>query len=257
MKQPTAVCILGMHRCGTSLAARIVNLMGASLGSPRGMMPPGPDNPAGFWERMDIMEIHDSMLESLGRTWSLEEPMPENWTGLVPGKLKDELSGLVDRQFDGSPFWAFKDPRACLLAPLWFSILDNKEVDVKAVLSVRNPFSSARSLEKRQGFSLDKGMALWRLHYESAIEALKGYPVIAVNYDRIIDHSEKEFFRIADFLGVRLTDAMLENLKNAVRPELRRSFPEQGGSRRPDAPKKLKSLFKRLEAACLKPEGGI
>jgi len=42
------VLILGMHRSGTSAAARAVNLLGVDLGAP--LLPPRDDNPVGCWE---------------------------------------------------------------------------------------------------------------------------------------------------------------------------------------------------------------
>lgn len=40
-----AICIIGMHRSGTSAITHAVNLLGAHLGEKADMMPPSPDNP--------------------------------------------------------------------------------------------------------------------------------------------------------------------------------------------------------------------
>ena len=52
-----AVCVTGMHRSGTSFTAKAIQLLGASLGGPEGLMAPGPDNPSGYWENRDIKEL--------------------------------------------------------------------------------------------------------------------------------------------------------------------------------------------------------
>jgi hypothetical protein len=53
-----AICILGMHRSGTSVTARAINLLGAYLGEEKDLMPHNPYNPEGFWERQDIYDLH-------------------------------------------------------------------------------------------------------------------------------------------------------------------------------------------------------
>ena len=57
-----AVCIAGMHRSGTSMVARLVNLLGVDLG-PEGEQPrPAPDNVAGFWEDPRFVALSDEAL---------------------------------------------------------------------------------------------------------------------------------------------------------------------------------------------------
>ena len=50
----TAIAILGMHRSGTSVTARVVNLLGAYIGEGEEMMEPDPNNPAGYYEHLPI-----------------------------------------------------------------------------------------------------------------------------------------------------------------------------------------------------------
>ena len=49
-----AVIVLGMHRSGTSALARVVNLLGVSLGRTDDMMQPNEINPKGFWENQSL-----------------------------------------------------------------------------------------------------------------------------------------------------------------------------------------------------------
>ena len=57
--KPRTICILGMHRSGTSTVARAVNLLGVSLGEDAKMMPPSPDNPEGYWEHVEINDFQN------------------------------------------------------------------------------------------------------------------------------------------------------------------------------------------------------
>ena len=45
------VCILGMGRSGTSLTARVLNLLGVDLGPESGFVERSEQNVTGYWER--------------------------------------------------------------------------------------------------------------------------------------------------------------------------------------------------------------
>ncbi|HKG74328.1 MAG TPA: hypothetical protein VKA79_08815 [Aestuariivirgaceae bacterium] len=46
-----AVCIIGMHRSGTSITARLLNVLGLNLGPSDSLMGPSPSNPTGHFAR--------------------------------------------------------------------------------------------------------------------------------------------------------------------------------------------------------------
>src|SRR4051812_29383690 len=62
--------VLGMHRSGTSAIARVLNFMGAYVGETQDLMPPhARDNPAGYWERRELVIAHDNFLHATGHAW--------------------------------------------------------------------------------------------------------------------------------------------------------------------------------------------
>ena len=69
-----ALLILGMHRSGTSAVTGALALRGVYLG--QDLMPPGPDNPRGFWEHAGVVAIHERLLEALDRRWDDLRAMP-------------------------------------------------------------------------------------------------------------------------------------------------------------------------------------
>jgi hypothetical protein len=86
-----ALCLIGMHRSGTSLAARMLSLLGVSLGSPEGLLPPGPDNPAGYWENKSIQEFDDELLADRGGAWDHPPVLAPGWerdAALEPHRLR-------------------------------------------------------------------------------------------------------------------------------------------------------------------------
>ena len=63
MQRSQAILILGMHRSGTSALTRVLNLLGAALANR--LVRAASDNEPGFWESLDLNEIHEEALAAL------------------------------------------------------------------------------------------------------------------------------------------------------------------------------------------------
>ena len=67
--RPVVVCVLGMHRSGTSLLARLLNIAGIELGAASSLARPAEDNPRGFWEHEELRKTNDALLQVFGGSW--------------------------------------------------------------------------------------------------------------------------------------------------------------------------------------------
>ena len=56
------VVILGMHRSGTSMVAGALVAAGIRAGEGAELLEDQEDNPHGFWERRDVVELNDRSL---------------------------------------------------------------------------------------------------------------------------------------------------------------------------------------------------
>lgn len=140
--------ILGMHRSGTSATARVANLLGAELGSD--LVPPGQDNPEGFWEHAEVVAINEDLLRGLGRTWYDMRNMPDGWREAAPAtSALQRIRNLIRRDFGGCGLCAVKDPRLCLTAPLWIDAFEAAGFEVACLVVVRDPWEVAESLHRR------------------------------------------------------------------------------------------------------------
>ena len=74
---PVGVFVLGMHRSGTSLLARLLNLLGCKL--PKDLLGANESNPSGHWESLKAIEINDALLRALGRRWDDVRELPAGW----------------------------------------------------------------------------------------------------------------------------------------------------------------------------------
>jgi len=262
--RPRAVCILGMHRSGTSVVAKAVGVLGAYLGAAEELLPAAPDNPQGFWERRDVCGLGERLLAALGTTWDTVAPLPEAWLAApAVGPLREELAALIGGAFAGRPLWAWKDPRTCLLLPLWKEVLRGAGVDLGVLFTVRNPLDVARSLHKRDGLPLARGFGVWFNYNLSATRAVGDLPVAFVSYDRLLEGPRRELLRCASALGLTwpapggAADATLAAM---VRPELRHSAsgPEELVAAGAVAPVlELHGLLERLAAGASLADPGI
>jgi hypothetical protein len=155
-----------MHRSGTSLAARALDLLGLSLGDPDRLQPPGRDNPAGYWENRFVTELDDEVLAQLGGSWDQPPVLSPGWE-LDPAldPFRDRARTVLAEAFGpdeadgGSPTTVrgFKDPRLSVLLPFWRTVTP---VDTTVVL-VRHPNDVAASLGTRNHFDPAHSVLLW------------------------------------------------------------------------------------------------
>ena len=140
------VVVLGMHRSGTSAAARVVNLLGVPLVS-GDLLPADEANPRGYWESEALRRFDDELLQAVGGTWS-RPPAAPDW-GLANG-LRDQALSSFGSAFSGTREWVWKDPRASITLPFWRAAF---AFSPAVVLVHRDPREVAASLERRDGFT--------------------------------------------------------------------------------------------------------
>lgn len=219
------ICILGMHRSGTSTITRTINLLGAYLGHEQDLIPAAPDNPEGFWERTDVVDLHDRILEKFKRTPDIITPLPLGWHRAANLRaLKQELRQLIEDNFGQRKFWAWKDPRTCVLLDLWKEVLTDLSMEVNCVFIVRNPLDVAKSLQKRNNIQFQKALGFWLNHNICALESSSNIPTVLLNYDDFVERWEPEMRRITRALNISwpVSDEKYKNeVESFIRPSLR------------------------------------
>jgi hypothetical protein len=159
------ICVTGMHRSGTSLAAGVLRLLGVELGPTDAMMAPTPDNPRGYWEAAAITEFNNDLIEHLGGRWHRLPALPIGWerdTGLVPWRKR--AHGLIRELFSNAEVAGCKDPRLSVTLPFWRTVTS---ID-RTLLVVRAPAEVVASINARDGFDSEYGASLWIDYVASA-----------------------------------------------------------------------------------------
>lgn len=198
-RKSSVVCVLGMHRSGTSLVSRIVNLLGFSVGLDAHLMAPEECNPKGFWEHTQITSINEEILSRLGGSWHQPPSFFEGWESEASfGDLRQKARSVIEADFGNVDSWSWKDPRGCLTLPFWQRLLPH----MIYVIILRNPVDVALSLKKRDQFSLEKGIDLWLKHVTFALRYTSAQPRIFLFYEDLLRDLDSELDRLAQFLNV-------------------------------------------------------
>jgi hypothetical protein len=152
-EQPPII-IVGMHRSGTSLVARLLHLLGIHMGS-------DPDPNA---ESKHLRSLNKHTFHMVGAEWNTPEIVIEamkspafvaQQVGYYRAHLLSGVGGLrywgikhwlALRAGGALPLWGWKDPRTSLTLPIWLQVFPQAQV----VHIIRNGIDVAISLHRRQ-----------------------------------------------------------------------------------------------------------
>lgn len=177
--------VLGMHRSGTSALTGVLQKLGAELGEK--LLPPTRDNPKGYFENLDVVTAHETLLAALGRSWQNPRSLPEDWRDTAAADdAHDTLSKLVRALLVDSHLAAVKDPRASRVAPLWRDVARAADAALGVALMVRHPVEVTASLSKRDGLSYARSHLLWIVHLLDAERGTRGVPRAFVAYEALL-----------------------------------------------------------------------
>lgn len=184
------VIVLGMHRSGTSLTARISQCMGAYLGEESELMGAALGNSDGHFENIEVVRINDSILQSCGKEWySLDLPKLD-YSSLKIKKAIEDIKGVVRKLLEKKDLAVIKDPRISILLPLWEKTLKELGIQTDYIWVFRNPLEVIESLRKRDGYSSRHSLLLW-IHYNlNILKFLQGKDYLLINYRDILLQSQ-------------------------------------------------------------------
>jgi glycosyltransferase involved in cell wall biosynthesis len=213
----TIVCIAGMHRSGTSMIARLLNLCGLYLGESSELVAPALDNPEGFWEHSGFNRINDEILSRLQGAWDVPPVFKPEWQAsrqIFP--LRSEARSLIN-QFDGQQAWGWKDPRNSLTLPFWRDLIPG----LKVIVCLRNPLEVARSLDRRGYASKVFSMNLWRVYNQIPLDAIPVENRVVTHYDSYFVDPQAELRRLLDFAGIRAEEAVIQQACSSILDSMR------------------------------------
>lgn len=190
------------------LSGLLIQGLGYQLGDGP-TLPIASDNPKGFFERSDVVDVNNAFLNSQGMTWDNHDKILQYNTSLTEEQL---TLGTIDLQLSNETSfgkvlqyynnhhhtvpYVMKDPRCCLTAPVWMKHLNHNPA---ILLSYRHPLDVAMSLRLRDNFPLIKGLKLWIIYNVLAVKYSNkdGYCRVVTSSDAVVHDTLNEMNRIS------------------------------------------------------------
>ena len=217
------ICVLGMHRSGTSALMGVLHYLGLYLGS--NLLNPAQENPKGFFENRDITLLNDKILNTLHSSWDDVLLLPDGWweNRIIEDYIR-EATELIKMEFSSSTMFGIKDPRLCILLPLWQKIFNKLLIDPYFIIIIRNPLEVAESLYKRNNFSMEKSAILWMRYMLDGEFYTRGLNRTFVSFDELLKNPEEVIKSISNNLNINFPkhykDVSFE-IKQFLEPKLK------------------------------------
>lgn len=185
-----AVCILGMHRSGTSCLAGCLEERGLYLGD---VDNGSRFNVKGNKENEEFRLLNEDILIANGGNWG-KIPEQITWT--------DEHRRRRDALIEGYAAveaWGFKDPRAVLTLPFWTEALP----DLRFIGTFRHPSAVVVSLSRRKKMMPETApLDLWVAYNRRVLAQADQYDVPMVCFDWDADVYAKAVNKAASDVGL-------------------------------------------------------
>lgn len=153
--------VLGMHRSATSLVAKGLHECQVQIGDI--LLGANETNKYGHWEDTDFIRINDKLLSLAGGSW--DEPPPEQMILNLAERCGGLIKAVIEKK-QQEPFWGWKDPRTTLTIKLFLPYLENPHF----FCCFRDPVEVAKSLERRNEFSIEKSIRIARIYNNRMIK---------------------------------------------------------------------------------------
>ncbi|HEY0891601.1 MAG TPA: glycosyltransferase [Cellvibrio sp.] len=219
------------------------------------LLPPGVDNPKGFFEDKFVNDLNIEMLDAIGQTWfSLSLVRDEDIDKLITLGYIEKATALLSDKTRNTSVFGFKDPRVSKLLKFWKLVFSRMNCEVQYVLCLRHPLSVANSLLKRNKSPIRKGYLLWLSYNLSIVTESQDLRLIALDYDQLMESPLSHIQNLAEQLGLSVDLALADQFANEfIDKDLRHTnFDESALANDPRCPgvvTKAHALFKKMLAS--------
>jgi hypothetical protein len=242
------VIVLGMHRSGTSVVTRVINLLGPVLCREDDLYT-APDNPSGHWESKSLVALNDRLLGILGGTFTAPPDMARGWESDPRiTRLRGEARSAFDLAHPVAAAWVWKDPRTCLTLPFWRDVIRDSPV---AVFVHREPLEVFLSLHRRDSLGKAHCLALWERYVRLGLQGAADLPFISIRFDQLVADPVTMVTRLRAHLaeaGVRVPAEVTEASRFVTGSQAAHRRPGFTLSDDPDATAAQRSLLAVVDA---------
>ncbi len=194
MRRGTPIFVIGMHRSGTSCLTGILEEAGLFLGD---VKQKSRFNAKGNRENFTILELHEQILRDNQATWDCPPAETCIWSE-DHRRIRDEILATYPQDVT----WGIKDPRMLFTLEGWQEVLP----DVRLIATFRHPLAVAKSLNKRNGFTIERGIDLWCQYNSKLCEYLSTRAIPLINFDLSGPEYLDRIRRLTPQLGLSVPD---------------------------------------------------
>lgn len=190
--------VLGCHRSGTSL---LCGLLRSATGLSHrdllgGDIPDSVANPVGHHESAALLQVNERLLQACGSSWDHPFAEQPNWRQPDLCSLFEQCRPTL-RRHRQHQLWIDKDPRLCLTRPAVEAILERR---LPAIAILRHPLAVARSLQQRDGFSLEQSARIWLLYNHHLFNSPCQAPSAVLLFDQLLEGGVQMLETLQHFL---------------------------------------------------------
>ncbi len=197
--------VLGMHKSGTTLVSQLLHHAGINMGDD---LEQGVSYDQGNqYERASTWHLNKDILAAHGQI-SINIRRPAALT-LTPAQrqCRDEIIATCNHRYAD---WGFKDPRTCLVYPLWADALPAH----KLIIVYRDPnepwprYRPRHTRNRyREPFLAWKYLKSWCEHNQCILDVLRttSHDYLVLEYQALVT-TQTEFDRLQAFVGRDLVD---------------------------------------------------
>ncbi|WP_417612452.1 sulfotransferase [Owenweeksia hongkongensis] len=217
MKSP--IIIIGMHRSGTSLVAKVLEKAGIFMGVIKDHN----------YEAMHFLSLNQQTLWAASASW-LEPKVPEKlfWKTIPAKALYNEhfkINGKLQQLSYAlkSPAWGWKDPRNTFTLNMWLSLFPN----AKVIHVTRDCEEVAKSLSKRNTVKgevndprlndMNFNRELWKKYIDQGRSYKKqlGNRYFEIDYHEISTLNKTAITQLEKFTGKQLSQLFIHYVKTS------------------------------------------
>lgn len=205
--------VLGMHRSATSLTAEVLSSYGLYVGNAEDLWEKDKDNQRGYFENKYAVRLNDKILYEQKMHWAMIQKdlcIPESQ---YIDEIGDVLTSMKKKTGLNQGL-ILKDPRMCLLEPIWRKEIERQDLEERIVMIFRHPYEVAKSLQIRDNMDFSYALKIWFYNNYSALHSMAAcnHPILVLNHNDYFIEYRKQIEKIETYLQWSGINSDLDNI---------------------------------------------
>lgn len=206
--------VMGMHSSSTSITMNMLSELGMYMGEKNGIIGITHKHPKGIYERRDVFALNETILYENETMWfSIHKH--KTYKTERRDEIRILLQSLLETCGEHTKI-GIKDPRFCLLEPLWREEISKIEgCEEHLIIVFRHPYETAVSIEKKNSINYEYALKLWFYYNFFIIKnaySFNGGNCLVIRNSDYYNDSKNVFSKLSAIMGVENGHEICENV---------------------------------------------